>query len=61
MQGLNDNNKYTWKKNYLSCINNGFIFEITDDLSFLMGSHGRDNFIGLINYEDVFTLDQYCI
>ena len=36
-------------------------FEITDDLCFLMGSHGRDNFIGLINYEDVFTLDQYCI
>ena len=34
---------------------------MTDDLSFLMGSHGRDNFEGLINYEDVFRLDRYCI
>ena len=30
---------------------------MTDDLSFLVGSHGRDSFKGLINYEDVFRLD----
>ena len=30
-------------------------------LSLLIGSHGRDNFIGLINYEDVFRLDRYYI
>ena len=30
---------------------------MTDDLSFLVGSHGHDNFKGLINYEDVFRLD----
>ena len=34
---------------------------MTDDLSFLVGSYGRDNFKGLINYEDVFRLDRYCI
>ena len=28
---------------------------MTDDLSFLVGSHGHDNFKGLINYEDVTT------
>ena len=33
---------------------------MTDDLSFLVGSHGRDNFKGLImiNNEDVFRLDR---
>ena len=49
-----------YEKRDFSSINNDY-FKIPVDLSLLIGSHGRDNFIGLINYEDVFRLDRYCI
>ena len=49
-----------YEKRNFSYINNDY-FKIPVDLSLLIGSHGRDNFIGLINYEDVFRLDRYCI
>ena len=49
------------KKYHFSYINNGIILKSLMICFFLMGSHGHDNFRGLINYEDVFRLDGYCI
>ena len=61
-QDLNDNNKYNMKKSLFPHISNGIILKSLMICFFLlMGSHGHDNFRGLINYENVFRLDGYCI
>ena len=61
IQDLNNTNKYNAKKTHFSYINNSNILKSLVICPFLVGSHGRDNFKGLINYEDVFRLDGYCI
>ena len=54
IQDLNDNDKYNVKKSRFSYINNSIILKSLIIFPFLVGSHGRDNFKGLINYEDVY-------
>ena len=54
-------NKNDAKKSHFHYINNGIILKSLMICPFWWALMDINNFKGLINYEDVFRLDRYCI